>query len=350
MVIIVGPGLSGLLTAFRLKKEGIPFKILEARARLGGRINTIYGTNRTPVEMGATWFTQQHKHLISLLEELGIGYFKQYMDGAAFYQPSLNSAIQSIQIPNQAPSYRISGGSSNLINALYQKLDDKEVLLNQSVRQIKFFKNTVQVITEDVFEAQTVILAIPPKLWAKKILFEPELPSGLLNVAKQTQTWMEESIKTALTYNKPFWQEENWSGTLFSNTGPITELYDHCNHERTKYALCGFINSSLRNLSYDERRANVINQLKTVFGGNAETFTDYEECSWSLEEHTFEASDGFLLPHQNNGHPIFSTTLFNDNLFISSSESAVEFPGYMEGAVNSANSTARKIIKMHKEK
>ncbi|MCJ7758751.1 MAG: FAD-dependent oxidoreductase, partial [Gillisia sp.] len=72
MIIIIGAGLSGLLTAYRLKKEGIPFKILEARNRIGGRINTVYGTDNTPVEMGATWFGSEHKHLRALLEELGI--------------------------------------------------------------------------------------------------------------------------------------------------------------------------------------------------------------------------------------------------------------------------------------
>jgi len=61
MVIIIGAGLSGLLTGYRLKKEGIPFKILEARNRVGGRINTVNGINNTPIEMGATWFTNQHK-------------------------------------------------------------------------------------------------------------------------------------------------------------------------------------------------------------------------------------------------------------------------------------------------
>ena len=75
MILIIGAGLSGLLTGYRLKKEGIPFKILEARNRVGGRINTVYGTNKTPVEMGATWFTKQHKNLIALLEELDIDFF-----------------------------------------------------------------------------------------------------------------------------------------------------------------------------------------------------------------------------------------------------------------------------------
>lgn len=349
MILIIGAGLSGLLTGYRLKKEGIPFKILEARGRVGGRINTVYGTNSTPVEMGATWFTHQHKYLISLLEELGMEYFEQYMDDTAFYQPSPTLPVQSVQIPRQSPSYRIAGGSSALINTLYQALDKTDVLLNQSVKQIKFHKNSIQVITEDVFEAHAVVMAIPPKLWAKKIVFEPQLPDNLMNIAKHTHTWMEDSIKIALTYDHPFWLDQNLSGTLFSNTGPITEFYDHCNRERSKYALCGFINSSFKDLSYQERRENVIHQIKTVFGGNAETFIDYEECLWSHEEHTFEASDRFLFPHQNNGNPIFRESFFNDKLYISSSESAAEFPGYMDGAVFSANSTAKKITETQRD-
>ncbi len=349
MILIIGAGLSGLLTGYRLKQEGIPFKILEARNRVGGRINTIYGTNNTPIEMGATWFTNQHSHLRALLEELEIAFFKQFMDSTVFYQASSNSPTQLVQIPSQPASYRISGGTSNLINTLFQKLDKNDVLLNQSVKDIKFHKNSVQIIAEETFEGTMVVLAIPPKLWAKNISFQPHLSNNLMSTAKQTHTWMEDSIKIALTYKLPFWEEENISRTLFSNTGPITELYDHCNHKKTKYALCGFINSSLKNLTYAERRISVINQLKNIFGVKAEEFIDYEECIWSKEENTFEASDTFLYPHQNNGNLIFSKSFFGDKLLISGSESATEFPGYMDGAVYSANVTAKKITKTIQE-
>jgi monoamine oxidase len=127
MTIIIGAGLSGLLTAYRLKNEGIKFKVLEARTRVGGRINTVFGTGNTPIEMGATWFGSEHENLIALLEELGIEYFEQYMDGKVFFQPFSTSPAESIQIPSQPPSYRISGGSSRLINTLYQKLDEDEI-------------------------------------------------------------------------------------------------------------------------------------------------------------------------------------------------------------------------------
>lgn len=347
MILIIGAGLSGLLTAYRLKKEGIPFKILEARNRIGGRVNTVFGTDNTPVEMGATWFGNQHQNLIALLEELGINYFEQYMDGTAFFQPSSISPPQSIQIPSQSPSYRISGGTSNLINALFQKLDKDDVFLNQSVKEIKFYENAVEVIANDTFPGDRVVLSIPPKLWAKKIMFEPHLPNDLMDIATQTHTWMEDSIKIALTYKQAFWQQENLSGTLFSNTGPVTELYDHCNHNRSKYALCGFINSAFKNLEYEERRASVINQIKNVFGEQAEEFIDYEECVWSHEENTFVASNSALYPHQNNGNSIFDKLYSDDKLLISSSESASEFPGYLDGAVYSGNRTAKKIITAH---
>ncbi len=344
MIIIIGAGLSGLLTAYRLKQEGIPFKILEARTRIGGRINTVFGKINTPVEMGATWFGIQHTNIRTLLEELEIEYFEQYMDGTAFFQPFSNSPAESIHIPSQSPSYRISGGTSYLIETLYRKLNDKDVLLNQSVKEIKFDNNSFQVITDKTFEGNSVVLAIPPKLWAKKITFIPKLPNNLMSIAQQTQTWMEDSIKIALTFKQPFWQNENLSGTLFSNAGPVTELYDHCNHKRSKYALCGFINSSFKQLDYSERRARVIDQLKNVFGEKAEDFIDYEECIWSSENHTFEGYDTPLYAHQNNGNPIFNKSFFEDKLFISGSESASEFPGYMDGAVQSANVTAKKII------
>jgi protoporphyrinogen oxidase len=77
-VIIIGSGLSGLAIGYYLKKRNIPFKILEAQNRVGGRIETIQGNCNTPMEMGATWFSEVHQHLIDLLHELEIEYFEQH--------------------------------------------------------------------------------------------------------------------------------------------------------------------------------------------------------------------------------------------------------------------------------
>ncbi len=345
MVIIIGAGLSGLLTAYRLQEQGIPYTILEARSRIGGRIHTLYNEKQAPVEMGATWFGDYHTEVVRLLEELDIPRFTQHMDATVFYEPVGSNGAQQVEIPPQAASYRVAGGTSALINAIYDKLDSANVLLNQSVKSIRYLNNKVQVLSKKTFEGDVVVLALPPKLWASQISFEPQLSDNLKQLSLQTHTWMEDSIKVAITYPTPFWKEAQKPSSLFSNIGPVTEFYNHENIEKSKFALCGFINASYSKLRNEERQKLVINQLVTVFGTSAQEYTAYHECVWSKEPQTHVVSKSPLFPHQNNGNPLFRESLWNNSLFISSSESAKEFPGYMDGAISSANETATKIIK-----
>jgi monoamine oxidase len=39
------------------------------------------------MEMGATWFSKPHQHLIALLDELNIEYFKQHTKASHFLKP-----------------------------------------------------------------------------------------------------------------------------------------------------------------------------------------------------------------------------------------------------------------------
>ena len=75
--IIIGAGLSGLTTAYRLHQKGeTGFKVLESRNRIGGRI-----VARNGIDFGATWFQTHHERVIALLDELGIEKFHQYNTG-----------------------------------------------------------------------------------------------------------------------------------------------------------------------------------------------------------------------------------------------------------------------------
>ena len=103
------------------------------------------------------------------------------------------------------------------------------------------------------------------------------------------------------------------------------------------------MHTAFKELTPEARRARVVDQLTSVFGATAAEYLDYKECIWSEQENTFEASDTFLYPHQNNGNPIFRNSYFDDQLLISSAESASAFAGYMEGAVHAGNETANKI-------
>jgi monoamine oxidase len=66
--VIIGAGLSGFVTGYKLLEAGEEyFIILEARDRVGGRI-----LNKETVDFRATWLQSYHTSLLNLLEELGI--------------------------------------------------------------------------------------------------------------------------------------------------------------------------------------------------------------------------------------------------------------------------------------
>ena len=54
-ILILGAGLCGLTLAYRLQQAGKAVRVLEARQRIGGRMETIAAKDGTPIEMGATW-------------------------------------------------------------------------------------------------------------------------------------------------------------------------------------------------------------------------------------------------------------------------------------------------------
>ena len=346
-VIIIGAGLTGLLLAYRLQDSGRTITILEASERLGGRILTENYGNGTTLELGATWLGRKHGHLNSLLSELGINIFEQVLGSTAFYEPISTSPPQIVSLPpNSDPSYRIQHGSYSLIDKLASKLKDQiQLQLNHKVTHIKKTEDNLIVNTNSgQHTTKMVISTIPPNLLASSVQFSPSLPKEVIRIMRHTHTWMGDSIKIGLTYEDPFWRKGNWSGTIVSNVGPVTELYDHSNSKGNQYSLKGFLNSAYHGLTREERLEVIMTQLQKYYGDIVRSHIGYHEKIWRQEPLTFEPYDHSILPHQNNGHSVYRKALLNDSLYIGGSETAIDHPGYMEGAVSSATEIANKII------
>ena len=58
-IVIIGGGLSGLTLAYLLEQKNYEITLIEASPRLGGRIQTVIGNLGTPLELGATWFSNE---------------------------------------------------------------------------------------------------------------------------------------------------------------------------------------------------------------------------------------------------------------------------------------------------
>jgi monoamine oxidase len=337
-VLIIGAGLTGLTLQYLLRNQSKKVLLVEARDRIGGRIHTFRDKGGPSIEMGATWLGGKHTRLNKLLRDLEIPIFPQELGSHAFYEWISTSPPQLVELPkNEEPSYRIRGGTDTVIDKLAGFLDPGQLYLGVAVQKISLNGNRIQVTSDrEIFEADLVISTLPPYLLHKKVRIDPGLPPELTRVMEQTHTWMGESIKFGLGYDKTFWRDANSSGTVFSNVGPVSEMYDHSGHEQDSFALKGFFNPAYHALDKAERLGMILSQLRKYYGNVVDDYTTYQETAWAHEPYTFFPYQGHIFPHQHNGHAVYRESYMNGKLFVAGSETADLFPGYMEGAVRSA--------------
>jgi monoamine oxidase len=342
--IIIGGGLSGLTLAYLLSKKNRSTTILEASSRLGGRIQTIKGTLRTPLELGATWFSELHPNLLSFLDELGLQKYPQFSKGKSFFQTKSFEPPQVFFVSeSDSPSYRIAGGTFQLIDTLSQKLSKENIKLSTKVTAITESENELQVETSngEVLKASKVILCLPPQL-VSQINLNPALPENISSILPTVQTWMAGSIKFVLEYKKPFWRENGYSGMLYSHSGIVPEMYDHSNYEEDKFGFTGFLNGGANSYSGEVRKELVLRQLSELFGSEILNFISYTDKIWT-DEFILNGNQIIQRPHQNNGHVLLQKSYMNDKLFFSGTENSTQYGGYMEGAIISAKNIADKF-------
>lgn len=73
-VLVVGAGIAGMTVAYRLRQAGVPVDVVEASARIGGRLKSVNGTPDSPstVEMGGEFIDTRHIAVRNLAAELGL--------------------------------------------------------------------------------------------------------------------------------------------------------------------------------------------------------------------------------------------------------------------------------------
>ncbi len=71
-VIVLGGGISGLLTAYLLQEKGFEVQVLEAKNKLGGRILTHKTESSAVIELGAEWIGREHTSTLALCRKLGL--------------------------------------------------------------------------------------------------------------------------------------------------------------------------------------------------------------------------------------------------------------------------------------
>jgi monoamine oxidase len=346
-ITIIGAGLSGLTIACLLQDSGFPATILEARNRLGGRIYTHRQEGMAPIELGATWFGNQHKYLIDLMQELGVERERQHIGDDLYYEMNSMSPPQLVHLPSgNDETYRLKKGTDSLIHALAGRLDgESRIRTGVVVKRITKVPEKIKLTTSkgDV-ETDILISTIPPKLFSDTVTVEPALPSAFMQTAASTHTWMAESIKIGFRYKRPFWRDAGLSGTIMSNAGPVTEMYDHSSYGDEAYALKGFMAGAYYSVSPQSRKEAALQQLRKFYGEQMLNPLSTVEKVWRDDPFTFSEYSENVIPHQNNGHDVYHKSYLNGSLWFAGAETSAISPGYMDGAVNSAVMVVKKIL------
>lgn len=91
-VVIVGAGFTGLSAADELKKAGVDFVLLEARDRVGGRVEAKQNGLGERVDSGGQFLCEDMPELMALVSARGRTLVETYVDGEFLVQPSMGEA------------------------------------------------------------------------------------------------------------------------------------------------------------------------------------------------------------------------------------------------------------------
>ncbi|MBB3106161.1 monoamine oxidase [Psychrobacter luti] len=361
-VAIIGGGLSGLYAAYLLEKKGVDYVLLEARPTLGGRIVTARPTDLNTAQitdsmngfdLGPSWFWPEYQQqLARLIDELQLESFAQFEEGDMLVERSPNEpAMRTHGYKSAPPSMRLKGGMATLIDALYHSLDVTRILTNQKVRQLHNTGQYIEITSEDEsgqvaicqtqqWQAQHVLLALPPRLAEESITFEPALPTNLTTQWRGTATWMAPHAKYLAVYDSPFWQKQGLSGSARSGQGPMVEIHDASVADGSG-ALFGFIGvpaAARQSVSTEVLKAHCRTQLVRLFGEQADAPKAEYLKDWAQELFTATVADANS-DVQHAAAPMSKALsgIWANGLIGIGSEWSAQFPGYIAGAIDAAS-------------
>ena len=351
-VVVVGAGVSGLHCARLLQEQDIDVHIVEARARVGGRVFSqsvaSQGQERF-FDLGPSWFWPGQDRIARLTQAYDLVVFEQYAEGLSVYEDSQGRVQRTRGFASMRGSFRIEGGIGALVQAQSQRLAADALSLETRLLSAHKVGETITLTWADASTStcKRLVLALPPRVVAETLELKYEdapIDSKKIEAMRAIPTWMAGHAKVVAVYDTAFWRDLGLSGDAVSQRGPLAEIHDASPH-KSLGALFGFVSdtpSQRRDLS--DLKARSCAQLVRLFGKQAQNPIALLAKDWVQDDLTaVHLDENPLRFHPEYGLPRALEKLFDNTLFLSSTESAPTFGGFIEGALEAAERSAALI-------
>jgi monoamine oxidase len=236
--------------------------------------------------------------------------------------------------------YRCKGGNQLLATKLAEAVGSSRILLGTPVDSISTTEKllTVTLAGGKKLEADDVVLAVPASVW-KRIAITPPLPGQLV-------PQMGSNVKFLTSLKGRFWKDSSlspWglSDGIAAMTWDATDGQDGDDAAGMSVYAGGPAAETGRQLQPEERNEKYLSELAQLFPDIRQSFVKARFMDWPSE---FWTGCGFSFPAPGQittMGPILCEGL--GNLHFAGEHTCYAFVGYMEGALNSGVSLAKRL-------
>jgi monoamine oxidase len=261
-----------------------------------------------------------------------------------FYTHSAGNLNTLVSVTRGAQERRFHLGSQEISKRMAAALGDR-VILNTPVHSIQQDDAGVRVQADGgAVVARAAIVALPPPL-AGRLRYAPALPPLRDQLTQRTP--MGTIIKVHALYPTPFWRDAGYSGQVTNYAGILGTVFDNSPESGNPGVLLGFVEGDEARRwgarSADERRTAILAELADYFGPDAALPLDYIEQSWAAEEYSRGCYGSFMPPGVWTGYgPALRAPV--GRIFWAGTETATEWSGYMDGALQSGERAANEVL------
>jgi monoamine oxidase len=341
-IAVIGGGLCGLALARNLRRHGREVSVFEARTRLGGRIEA----DRDGHDLGAAWFWPETQPLMQqLVRELGLRHRAQHEHGRALLATAADLAAEPIELGAvQSGARTMEGGMGRLVDALAQDMPGDRLHLGYVLTAVRARTGCVELHflcggRLHIVTASRVVLALPPRLVAERVRFEPPLSPTVRRALLRTPTWMATEAKVVVSFEEASWRDAGYSGNAFvcHDDAVLDELFDACDARGESAALGGFVALS------PAERGRCRYELPSLIRAQAYRDWSTETFTCSLRDRREPAGESERALY---GAPELRRARWEERLFFGGSETSEIEGGYLEGALHAAARITRELTRL----